>query len=1022
MLFEALAGKRPFTGEPLQVMAAKQRDDAPSLPADAPADLADLCMRLLSRDPAARPDPLQIAGAVATAPATAVPVGSADLLIGRESQQAALAASLADLRRTRMPVPVFIKGRSGEGKTSLAESFLGPLRKDGTLVVMSGRCYDRESVPFKALDTLIDALTSHLRSLPPAEAALLLPDDIGLLAEVFPVVRRCEVVAKAPRARMDALDQQQVRQRAFAALRLLLERIGERTPLVWFIDDLQWGDVDSAGALFEILRPPAAPPVLFLGSFRSDEADESPFLTEWAARQQQNGVDFGDRSVSVGPLSLEEAAQLVVNVVGRDTPAVRQRAVPFHAQTGGNPFLLTEVAGCFDPDADAFHATDIHGVLTRKLAQLPPEAGPLLDAVSVSGQAVDLAEAAVAAGLSESPEDALARMRNVRLLRIVGSKVDTYHDRIRYAVLDRMNDASRRLLHRSLAESIIRTAGGLSEEEIAALVEGRDPTAKRESLARVYDLAYHFDAAGESRPALAYSLVAARQARDQFALDVAVQQYAIAERNAAAGTARVKLLIARSLADGFIVMGRFDESRQRLDIACGLAKDPYDIADIWGIRGELHFKLGEIGNSIECFHSGIRTLGIHVPRTFVGYVWGVAKQTIVQAFHSCVPFVLHRGSPDASSDLCNHLLARLEWALYSHNALKLVWASLVGLNRAERLPRSKALSVNYVVHGNDMAVLGWHRRADRFYQSAVKLSEELNDRWGATLARSHWGLGKLGAADYRRTLELCIPATAEMAKLNDVFEYHAALMFTSIAHYGLGDLASAFKVAKVLFDSCVRVNDNYVGTWAAFQVARCTRGAAEVDVLYNCVHVLPGNTLSKVNSLTALAYFHLHRGRTEEAIHLLDEALSACIRTAYLVSFNSNVPNEAAAAHRLHVHHLESSGADSRRACRRWMRMAKWANRVSWLISPERPYALRELSLAYEHRGRIRKAWKLARKSVAVAEKQKAKYELAQSLLVQGRLGKQLGYLEAEQQMRDGQAEIDRIEGELDAVLNARPE
>ncbi len=405
MLFEALTGTRPFIGEPWQLLQDKQLRDAPPLPADSanPEDLAGLCIRLLARDPSARPDPLQIASVVAASAGPAAgPPGAPDQLIGRETQLAALGETLAALRRVREPITAFVRGRSGEGKTSLAEAFLAPLRRDPALVVMSGRCYDRESVPFKALDTLVDALASHLRSLPDADAALLLPDDVGLLAELFPVLRRCEVVARAPRGRLDALDQQQVRQRAFAALRLLLDRIGGRTPVVCFVDDLQWGDTDSAAALFEILRPPAAPTVLFLGSYRSDEADASPFLTEWAARQQQNGIDFDDRVVSVGPLSLDEATQLVVNVLGRDDEVVRRRAVQFHAQAGGNPFLLTELAGCFDPDADAFHATDIHGVLARKLDQLPAEAGPLLDAVSVSGQAVDLDEAAAAAGASWS--------------------------------------------------------------------------------------------------------------------------------------------------------------------------------------------------------------------------------------------------------------------------------------------------------------------------------------------------------------------------------------------------------------------------------------------------------------------------------------------------------------------------------------------------------------------------------------------------------------------------------------------
>jgi hypothetical protein len=399
MLFEALAGYQPFTGNSRQIISDKQRRDAPPLPDDPsiPADLADLCARLLARDPIARPDPLHIARAFAACTEEVIgPTASADRLIGRESQLAELSAALAEFRRARSPVIRFVKGRSGEGKTSLTEHFLAPLRKEGSLVVMSGRCYDRESVPFKALDTLVDALTSHLRCLSDAEAALLLPDDIDLLAEVFPVLRRCEVITKAPRRRLDALDQQQVRQRSFAALRLLLARLGERTPLIWFIDDLQWGDADSAGALFEVLRPPAAPHVLFLGSFRSDEAEASPFLTEWANQQKRHGIDLGERAVWVGPLTLEDTTRLVVNVLERDDEFVRRRAIEFHSQTGGNAFLLTELVGCFDPDADAFRATDIQGVLGQKLEQLPDEAESLLKFVSISGQPLDLDEAAEA--------------------------------------------------------------------------------------------------------------------------------------------------------------------------------------------------------------------------------------------------------------------------------------------------------------------------------------------------------------------------------------------------------------------------------------------------------------------------------------------------------------------------------------------------------------------------------------------------------------------------------------------------
>ncbi len=330
MLYEALSGKSPFSGPLWQIVHDKQTRDAPPLPtsAEIPADLAELCMRLLARDPRNRPNALAIARAVSAVsiPAPSTVDGGQQELVGRTTQLAALMDSYRNVQKSGEPATVFISGRSGEGKTALADQFLAQLRKDGRSVVMSGRCYDRESVPFKALDSLIDALGSYLRSLPETEAALLMPDDIGLLAQVFPVLQRVEVVAQATDTRLASLDEQQVRQRAFRALRSLLGRISRRSPIVWFVDDLQWGDADSATALFEVLRPTEAPPLLFIGTYRSDETAGSAFLQMWKELGRKNVIQFSDVEVKVGPLSPDECAELAVGLLGRDTEAIRRRA------------------------------------------------------------------------------------------------------------------------------------------------------------------------------------------------------------------------------------------------------------------------------------------------------------------------------------------------------------------------------------------------------------------------------------------------------------------------------------------------------------------------------------------------------------------------------------------------------------------------------------------------------------------------------------------------------------------------
>ena len=117
------------------------------------------------------------------------------------------------------------QGESGVGKSALVRRFVDSSRAERDAVVLAGRCYERESVPYKALDGVVDALSRYLRAAAARRgrraAAARAP---RCCAQVFPVLRPRRGAGRrrrAPRGRV--ADPQELRTRVFAALRELLD-------------------------------------------------------------------------------------------------------------------------------------------------------------------------------------------------------------------------------------------------------------------------------------------------------------------------------------------------------------------------------------------------------------------------------------------------------------------------------------------------------------------------------------------------------------------------------------------------------------------------------------------------------------------------------------------------------------------------------------------------------------------------------------------------------------------------------
>jgi hypothetical protein len=172
--------------------------------------------------------------------------------------------------------------------------------------------------------------------------------------------------------------------------------------------------------------------------------------------------------------------------------------------------------------------------------------------------------------------------------------------------------------------------------------------------------------------------------------------------------------------------------------------------------------------------------------------------------------------------------------------------------------------------------------------------------------------------------------------------------------------------------------------------------------------------MSTVHGIMAEGHWHTFHGRTEEALEAFERA-GELVRKSFCVNSHMIVVlPELAAALRRHAETLRPKDPErSQQMHCRALRLGRWAVRLTRLFPAVYPLALREFSLVLADQGQIARALRIADRSCAVAETQKARYERAQSLLVCGRLAHRLGRPEADEQIRTAEAALDELEKPL---------
>ena len=466
----------------------------------------------------------------------------------------------ASARAEVAPQLFLLSGEAGIGKTRLAEELFNWVTRQG-IASAAARCYAAEgNLVFAPIVSWLRARPlPHLERRWQVEIARLLPELLELPDHQQP----------AP------LNEPWQRQRLFDAV---AHALLSWSPLLLFLDDIQWCDQESIECLHYLLRARTEARLLVVATMRSEEAISGGTIGELLAALQREGQLI---RVELDSLNHVETASLAANVLHR--PLTDDETSILHRETEGNPLFILETlrAGPSEqgnPDSLIKLSGTMQSVLARRLNQLSRPARELVDLAATVGREFTFT---ILRAASDDDDDDLVRavdeLWQRRIVREQGDDLyDFSHDKLREVAYSGLSTARRRLLHRRVAE-VLQTIHMRNLDSVSS------------------QIAVHYDRAGSIREAVPFYRRAGQSARRVYANEEAIYHFRRAIELLATDTSdgaledlKISPNLLEELGDVLELTGQHDEARVAYSQAMALLPD-VDKGVSWG---RLYQKVG----------------------------------------------------------------------------------------------------------------------------------------------------------------------------------------------------------------------------------------------------------------------------------------------------------------------------------------------------------------------------------------------------------------------------------------------
>ena len=397
-------------------------------------------------------------------------------LYGREDELAALTTGLNDACKGETKL-ILIAGYSGVGKTSLVHAIRRRIvESSGIFIEGKYDQYQRE-IPCSAITAAFDQYVSQILAEPEGifnyikhnlQKAL---GDLGrVVTDVVPTLTK--IVGEQPK--VPELSGQEAAHRFEYVFNQFVCAIAEATsPLVLFIDDLQWVDPSSLNLLSVFLNNKELSGLLILGAYRDNEVDPTHPLNTTISELSHQGINV--QTLEINNLAQSHVDALVMETLNRQESAGELSNLLFQ-KTQGNPFFLRRLlnnlngeglinwdfsSNGWDWDLDSIVELEITDnvveFLVTKLKKLPEKTVSILTVAACIGNRFDISILEVVTAHDRSELiDCLQIAIDSNMLGFRDDNFYFVHDRIHQAAYSMLSENEKNETHLSIGRLLFK--------------------------------------------------------------------------------------------------------------------------------------------------------------------------------------------------------------------------------------------------------------------------------------------------------------------------------------------------------------------------------------------------------------------------------------------------------------------------------------------------------------------------------------------------------------------------------------